>query len=84
MEINFEGREMWKWNISTEWTQRVDEKNGVICLVIMFVPRVMIIKMPKMVHRNISIKKGSFFVDFADDSKKFVTVWEKGLIERCY
>ena len=48
MEMNFEGLKMWKWNISTEWTQKVDEKNGVICLVIMFVPRVMIIKMPKM------------------------------------
>ena len=47
MEMNFEGLEMWKWNISTEWTQRVDEKNGVICLV-MFVPRVMIIKMLRM------------------------------------
>ena len=29
-------------------TQRVDEKNGVICLVIMFTPNVIIIKMSKM------------------------------------
>ena len=30
--------------------QRLDEKNGVICLVVMFTPRVMVIKMSKMTH----------------------------------
>ena len=30
--------------------QRVDEKNGVICLVVMFTPRVMVIKMSKIAH----------------------------------
>ena len=30
--------------------QREDEKNGVICLVIMFTPRVMVIKMSKMAN----------------------------------
>ena len=30
--------------------QRVDEKNGVICLVVMFTPRVMVIKMSKITH----------------------------------
>ena len=30
--------------------QRVDEKNGVICLVVMFTPRVMVIEMSKMAH----------------------------------
>ena len=30
--------------------QRVDEKNGAICLVVMFTPRVMVIKMSKMTH----------------------------------
>ena len=30
--------------------QRVDEKNGVICLVVMFTLRVMVIKMSKMAH----------------------------------
>ena len=36
MELNFEGPEMQKWNIPTATDQRVDEKNGVICPVIMF------------------------------------------------
>ena len=30
--------------------QRVDEKNGAICLVIIFTPGVMVIKMSKMAH----------------------------------
>ena len=30
IELNFEGPEMQKWNISTNRVQRVDEKNGVI------------------------------------------------------
>ena len=30
--------------------QTVDEKNGIICLVIMFTLRVMVIKMSKMAH----------------------------------
>ena len=30
--------------------QRVDEKNGVICLVVMFTPRVMVITMSKITH----------------------------------
>ena len=37
------------WNSKNE-TQRVGEKNGVICLIIMFIARVMVIKMSKMVH----------------------------------
>ena len=30
--------------------QRVDKKNGVTCLFIMFTPRVMVIKIPKMAY----------------------------------
>ena len=41
------------------------KKNDVICLVIMFISRVMIIKMSKMAH---------FFVLSVDDSNKAVTV----------
>ena len=41
---------MQKWNIATNRAQRVDEKNGIICLVIVFTPGVMVIKMSKMAH----------------------------------
>ena len=40
---------MQKWNISTNRALSVDEKNGVMCLV-MVTPRVMVIKMSKMAH----------------------------------
>ena len=36
-ELNFDGLQMQKWNIPMDRAQRVDEKNGVICLV-MFTP----------------------------------------------
>ena len=45
MELNFEGLEMQKWNTPTDRAQRVHGKNGVVCLVIMFTSRVMVIKM---------------------------------------
>ena len=45
MELNFEGLEMQKWNIPMDRTWKVDEKNAVIFLVIMFAPRVMVITM---------------------------------------
>ena len=41
---------MQKWNIPTDRTQKVDEINGDICLVIMFTPGVMVIKISKLAH----------------------------------
>ena len=48
--------------------QRVDEKNWVICLITMFIARVMIIKISK---------NGSFFVFSADGSKKLMGILAK-------
>ena len=45
VELNFEGLEMQKWDIPMDRTERVDDENGVICLVIMFIPKVVVIKM---------------------------------------
>ena len=50
MKLNFEGLEKQKQNIPAERTQRADEKNRIICLFIMFTPRVTVIKMSKMAH----------------------------------
>ena len=55
---------MQKWNILTDIAQRVDEKNGIICLVIMLTPRIIVIKMSKK------------FVFSADDSKESVSLGE--------
>ena len=68
MELNFEGLEKQEWNIPMDQAQREEEKNWVIYVVIMFTPRVMVIKMPKMAE---------FFVFSVDQSKKVVTVWRK-------
>ena len=40
---------MQKWNISMYRTQKADEKSDIICLV-MFTPKVMVIRMSKMAH----------------------------------
>ena len=50
MGLCFECLEMHKWNIETDGAQRSDEKNEVICLVIMFNHVGMAIKMLKIAN----------------------------------
>ena len=50
MELNSEGLGMQKLNIPTDRAQRVDQKNGVIFLIIILTPRFTVIKMSKMAH----------------------------------
>ena len=50
MDLNFEGLEMQKRNVSTDKAQRVYEKDRAICLIIRFIPRIMVIKMTQMAH----------------------------------
>ena len=50
MELNFKGIEMQNLNIPTDRVQRVDENNGVICLVLMFTSRFIAIKKSKVAH----------------------------------
>ena len=47
MELNFEGVKMQKINIPANRTQKVDGKNEVICLAVIFTPKVMVIKCHK-------------------------------------
>ena len=58
MELNVEPMDV---------AQRIDDKNGLIC-VVMFTCGFMVIKMSKLAHS---------FVFSADNSKKSVTVWAK-------
>ena len=51
------------WNETCQWI----ELQELLCLVIMFTPIVMVLKMSEV---------AIFFVFSADNSKKFVTVWE--------
>ena len=50
MDLNFEGLEMQKRNVSTDKAQRVYEKDGAICLITRFIPRIMVVKMTEMAH----------------------------------
>ena len=50
LQLNVWVIEMQEWNIPMDRPRRADKKNGVICLVIMLVPRVIVIKMSKMAH----------------------------------
>ena len=60
IELNFEGLEMQKWNIPANRARRVDEKNGVICLVIMFT----------LLLWSLKCEKWLLFLFFADTSIK--------------
>ena len=59
---------MQKWNIPIDRAQRVDGIKWVVCLVIMFAPGVMVIKMSKMAN---------IFIFSTDARTKSVTVWRK-------
>ena len=48
MEFSFEALALQKRNIPADRAQRLAEKNGAICLFIMFTLRDMVIKMSKM------------------------------------
>ena len=41
---------MQKWYLPTDIARKVNEKNGVICLVSVYTPRVIVIKMSKMTN----------------------------------
>ena len=65
MEINFEYFQIQKWILQTIRSEKVDEKNEVICVVLIFSSWVMVLKLSKKVH----------FLRFcADFSKKFKSI----------
>ena len=65
MKMNFEYFQIQKWILQTVRSEKVDEKNGVICLVFMFPLWVMVLNLSKMVH----------FLQFgADLSKKSTSI----------
>ena len=77
MKMNFEYFQTQKWMLQTVRAQKIDEKNGVICLVSMFPSRVMVLKLSKKVY---------FLQFYADLSKKpkFVKAIYIFVCESCY
>ena len=49
MKMNLDNFQIQKWISQTVRAQKVDEKNGVICLVLFFPSWVMVLKLPKIV-----------------------------------
>ena len=49
-KINFDYFQIQKWMLQTVWVERVDEKNGIICPVSIFLTWVMVLKLYKKVH----------------------------------
>ena len=50
METNSEVLQIQQWIPQTVGVQKVDEKNGTMCLVFFFPSWVMVLKLPKIVH----------------------------------
>ena len=78
MKMNFEYFQIQKWILQTVRSEKVDEKNGVICLVSMFPSWVMVLKLSKKVHFL------QFCADLSEKSKFikaiFTYIHLKGLV----
>ena len=66
MKTNFEYFQIQKWILQSLRSEKIDQKNGVICLVSMFPSRFMVLKLSKKMHfwnflltsvRNLSLLK---------------------------
>ena len=50
MKTNFGNFQIQKWISQASTTQKVDEKNGVICIILFFLSWVVVLKLAKIVH----------------------------------
>ena len=82
MKMNFGNFQIQKWISQTVRAQKVDEKNGVICLISFFLSWVMVLKLPKIVHfwkfvltsaRNLNILKQFISIHLKD----FIMLFQK-------
>ena len=65
IKMNFEYFQIQKWILQNVRSEKLDEKNGVICLVFMFLSSVMVLKLSKKVH----------FLQFCGDlNKKYKSI----------
>ena len=69
MKMNFEYFQIQKWILQRVTSEKVDEKNGVICLVSMFPSWVMVLKLPKKVHF------WNFCADLSKKSKSIIVIY---------
>ena len=69
MKTNFENFQIKIWILQTIGAQKVDAKNGVICLVSFFPSWVMVLKFPKIVSFL------QLFADVSKDSKAVIAIY---------
>ena len=69
MKINFDYFQIQKSMLQTVWVEKVDEKNGIICLVSMFPSWVTVHKLPKKVHFL------QFCADLSNKSNSIKTIY---------
>ena len=74
MKMNFEYFQIQKWMLQTIRAEKVDEKNGIICLVSMFTSWVMVLKPSKKVHFF------QFCADLRNDDLSDTYMHLKGLV----
>ena len=82
MKMNFESFQIQKWMWQTVRVEKVDAKNGVICLVSMFPSWVMVRKLSKKVHflqfcADLSKKSKLVKVIYQYASKVLITLFQK-------
>ena len=83
MELNFEGLQMQKWNTQADRAQKVDQKNGVICLVIMFNSWVMVIKTSKMAHFLYFLMMSAFLIRASERSYRSYLALQEDAMDCC-
>ena len=74
MKMNFEYFQIQKWILQTVRSEKVDDKNGVICLVSMFSSWVMVLKLSKKVRFL------QFCADLSKKSLSIKTILHDGLV----
>ena len=86
--MSFDYFQIQKWMLQTVRAEKVDEKNGVICLVSMFPSWVMVLKLSKKVHflqfcADLSKKSKSVkaIYIYASESSHY-TLWENRIVYR--
>ena len=88
MKMNFDHFQIQKWMLQTVRPEKVDENNGVICLVSMFTSWIMVCKLSKKVHffwfcANLSKKSKTIKAIYIYDSESSLsTLSENGMIYR--
>ena len=86
MEMNFEYFQIQKWMLQTVRAEKVDEKNGVICLVSKFPSWVMVFKLSEFSKKSKSIKSVYIYASersrytLSENGIRDIRVWSREIL----